>query len=235
MMREYWSPAHTMTSTKRFLFALGFFAAVSCLGVSTCSAQIEMLKIVFRRSSPQIAPESAEAKPMTLYIAGDKYTRIEYPVDPANHTQMLIITKEPDNWRINLVDRTAIHVLDPGPTFVSRNPIVWSPKPPGQPDPYEPFRDLEFGNETIFFRQNNPRDLGDRNIDGKNTKVSAIKAGGVEVTLFRDPEADKPVRIDLTKDGKPVMSFHYLQYDTKVPFDPTLFQLPEGIKVSEAK
>jgi len=224
-----------MTSTKRLLLALGFITAVSCLGASTCLAQIEMLKIVFRRSAPQIAPESTEAKPMTMYIAGDKYTRIEYPADPANHTQMLIITKEPDNWRINLADHTATHILDPGPTFVSRNPIVWSPKPPGQADPYERFRDLEFGNETIFFQQNNPRDLGVRNIDGKNTKAFAIKEGGVEVTFFRDAATENPVRIDLTKDGKPVMSFHYLEYDTKLPFDPALFQLPEGIQVSEGK
>jgi hypothetical protein len=223
-------------SPKHILFQLGFIVMATVFCASTSAAQqIEAMKIVFSRSGPTIAPNSADAQPITLYKAGDKYSRIEYPDDPANHTHTLVITKEPDNWVINLVDHTAHHTLDPGPTFISRNLIVWSPKPRGAPDPYKAFRELEFGSEPAFFRQKGARDLGVRKMAGKNAKALAVKDGGTEVTLFLDPETDKPLQLDLTEDGKLALSFHYLEYNTGVSFDPTLFEVPKGTKVTEAK
>lgn len=206
------------------------------LFVLTSSAQtIDMTKIVFRRAGPGITPDSANAKPTTMYIAGEKYTRVENAPDPVKHTHMLIITKEPDSWMIDLEKHIGRHMLDPGPTFVARNPILWIPKPPGEPDPDKAFQGLEFGNEAAFFRQNSPRDLGIRKIDGKDAKAFAIKSGAREVTLFLDPETEKPLQIDVTKDDKPDFSFRYLAYETNLKFDPALFELPEGLKVTEAK
>jgi hypothetical protein len=217
------------------LLQLGFFVAAISLSALTSSAQtIEMTKIVFRRIDPKLADSSA-AKPTTIYLAAEKYTRVENAPDPAQGKQILIITKEPDNWMINLADHTARHVLDPGPTFVARSPIMWHPKPPGEPDPDEAFRGLEFGNEATFFRQNSPRDLGERKLDGKNAKAFAIKSGAREATLFLDPETSKPLQLDVTRDGKADFSISYLSYQTDLPFDPALFELPEGLKITEAK
>ena len=87
----------------------------------------------------------------------------------------------------------------------------------------------------LFFRQNDPRDLGLRKIDGKDAKAFAIKSGTREVTLFLDPATEKPVQIDVTKDGKPDLSFRYFSYETDLKFDPALFDLPEGLTITEAK
>lgn len=220
----------------RAIVPRSFVIAVIALSASTGSAQtIEMTKIVCRRSGPDVAPDSVDAKPITIYKAGDKYCRREYQSDPAHGTQMLNITKEPDDWSINLADHTAVHRLDRGPTFNVRLHIFWTPKPPGQRDPDEIFRELEFGNEADFFRKNRARDLGLRKIDGKDAKAFTIKSGAREVTLFLDSQTEKPVQIDVIKDGKPEISFHYLTYQSGLPFDPSLFEIPEGLKITEAK
>jgi len=71
-----------------------------------------MTKIVFRRMSPDIAPDSFAAKPRTLYRVTDKYSRIEEPPHPEQGIHFLVITREPDSWTINLLDKTARHVID---------------------------------------------------------------------------------------------------------------------------
>jgi hypothetical protein len=130
-----------------------------------------MTKIVFRRISQDIVPDSFAAKPVTLYRVADKYSRIEEPPNPERGIHNLIISKEPDGWTINLLDKTARHLIDAGPTFSARTPIIWTPKPNGQPDPDKEFQDLEFGYEVRFFRQHKARDLGLRTVEEKECKA----------------------------------------------------------------
>lgn len=213
-----------------------FILAVTCMCALTSAAdELQMTKIVFRRMSPDIAPDSFAAKPRMLYRVADKYSRIEEPPHPEQGIHFLVITREPDSWTINLLDKTARHVIDAGPTFSARTPIVWVPKPSGQPDPDKEFQDLEFGNEVRFFRLHKARDMGLRKVEEKDCNALAIKSGGREVILLVDPATDKPVQMDFTKDGKPDFSIRYLSYETDLPFDPSLFEPPPGLKITESK
>ena len=221
-------------SSARLLRSLAFLAGAVFLSQTSSAQKIEMTKMVVRRSGPNIA-DSIESQPMSIYIVGDKYTRVELPPDPAHGRHMLVITREPDSWLINLVDHTATHLLDRGPTFISRNPIIWQAPKPGQPDEDQVFRSLEFGKEELFFSGNHGRDLGSRKVDGKNAKALAVKSGNKEVTLYLDERTGKPVQIDLTKDGKLDLSFHYDAYETGLPFEPKLFEPPSELKITEGK
>lgn len=220
--------------TRSFVSLTLVFAAV-LIATTSPAQKLEMMKIVYRMTGPKIPADAPIAKPISLYRAGESYTRVEYPLDSSHNTQLLRITKEPDDWLINLADKSAKHMLDAGPSFVSRNPILWMPKPPGQPDPDERFKDLEFGNEAKFFLQNHARDLGVRKIDGKDAKSFVMKNGSREVTLFLDAETEKPVQMDVVKDGNPELSIHYLSYETNLEFDPALFEVPQGLKITETK
>ena len=209
--------------------------AVTCLSqTGEMTTRLEMTKIVYRRSGPKITPDSAEAKPITIYRAGDKYCRSEASPDPARKMHMLRITKEPDDWIINLADHTGTHRLDAGPTFNVRLPIFWAPKPPGERDPDELFQDLEYGKEKDFFSRNHATDVGLRKVDGKDAKAFSIKTDTREATLLLDPETEKPLQLEVTKAGKPEITFHYTTYETGLSFDPALFELPEGVKITEA-
>ena len=41
--------------------------------------------------------------------------------------------------------------------------------------------------------------------------------------------------MDFTKGGKPDFSIRYLSYETDLPFDPSLFEPPPGLKITESK
>lgn len=195
-------------------------------------SQPRMTKIVCRYFGPQIPPGSPDAQLNTIYRAGDKYERVEQSSDLAQKNPMLQIMSEPDAWFVNLADHTAVHALDKGPDFSVHHCIVWS-QPSHLPDPT--FLDLEFGKEAIFVRQAQVKQIGMRKIENKEAKAFLAKGGDRDVALFFDSVTDKPLRVEVTKNGKPDMAVEYLEYETGLPFDPTLFELPKGIKITEQK
>src|ERR1041385_2836348 len=214
-------------------------AAVSLAVVLTIAAQDlapqtqpQMTKIVCRYFGPKTVPGSPNAQVNTIYRAGDKYDRLEQSSALAQKNRILQITSEPDAWIVNLGDHTAIHTLDKGPDFTVHRYIIWS-QPSGLPDPS--FLDLEFGKEAIFVRQAQVKEIGMRKIENKDVKAFLAKGGDRDVTLFFDPVTDKPIRIHVTKNGQPEMAVEYMEYTPGLRFDPTLFELPKGTKVTEAK
>src|SRR5438045_7621317 len=62
----------------------------------------KVIKIVSRFISSEIPPNSFAAKPKTIYIAGDSYSRVEEEPDREHGIHGLIIVSEPDSWMINL-------------------------------------------------------------------------------------------------------------------------------------
>ncbi len=195
----------------------------------------KMSKIIIRRISPAVSANSFAAKPKTIYRVTNKYCRIEEPPDPERRVHNLYITKEPDSWTINLLDKTARHILDPGPTFIAHIPIIWAPKPKRQPNPDKEFKDLEFGNEAQFFREHSAREIGMRSVGGRNCNAVFLKIGSREVALLLESKTGKPYQIDVVKDGKLDFSVRYLFYETNLPFQKSLFELPKGVKIIEAK
>ena len=95
---------------------------------------------------PEIQPGSFAAKPRTLYIAGNFFSRTEEEPDPEQRIHGLSIASEPNVWMIrNLFDHTGRHIVDPGPTYIVHHPIL-KKEAPGESDA------LEFGKEVAFFR-----------------------------------------------------------------------------------
>jgi hypothetical protein len=207
------------------------------IGVRTIAAQgLRMTKIVFQRTIPNAVPDSFAVKSKTLYVVGDKYWRVEEQPNPDRGTHNVSITREPDAWIINLADKTGQHMLDRGPTFNAHLPIIVVPKPDGKVDASDKeFEDLNFGDEVRFFYQYKARDLGSRTVEGKECKAYSIKSGGREAVLLVQPDNEKPVQLDVTKDGKPDFTIRYLSYETDLAFDPSLFEPPPGINITESK
>jgi hypothetical protein len=102
------------------------------------STNPEVTRIVCRFVSPEIPPDSFGAKPRTIYIAGESYSRVEEELDSAHGIHGLIVISEPDSWMINLVDRSGRHIVDPGPTFIVHHRIMATDAP-------RELANLEFG------------------------------------------------------------------------------------------
>jgi hypothetical protein len=208
-------------------------AAFSC--VTASASEPTMTKIVTRPVGPQVKANSFAAKPKTLYRAGTKYARTEEELDSENNIQALVVVNEPNTWMINLADKTGRHIVDPGPTFSFHAPIVWMLKFQGQPELDPAFKELEFGNELKFFRENGAHDGGARQVDRRSCKTLVLKRGGTTVILFVDAQTEAPFQIDVERDGEPKMSIRYLEYRTGLPFKHSLFEPPQSVKIAEAK
>jgi hypothetical protein len=204
------------------LFALCFS------GIARAEEEPAMTKIVVRMLALSAAGNLVPEKPKTMYVAGEKYARVEELPDAKAGGQKLIVTNEPDSWIINLTDKTAKHLVDSGPKFVTHAPIFWTTS--GQPEPE--FDDLEFGAELKFFGGGRGLDLKPRTLDGRRCKVISIKTGPHEALLFLDPKSEKPYQINLIKFGRLVSAVRYVSYETDIPFKASLFQPPEGIQIT---
>jgi hypothetical protein len=214
----------------RLLPALIVFAIVTPL----LADEPSMTKIVSRIISNSVPEGSFASKPKTLYRAANKYSRTEEELDAENNIHALVIVNEPDMWMINLADKTARHIVDPGPTFNFHAAIVWIPSRNGQPEENRDFKDLEYGNEVEFFHRHNANVARRAMAGGNTSKALSIKRGAREFLLLLSP-GDKPYQLDVLKNGKIEYSIRYLSYETNLPFEKSLFEPPKGLKVTEAK
>ena len=204
------------------------------VGATSFADEPLMTKVVISASGPKIPAESFIAKPKTMYLAGDKYSRVEQELDRESGVQARFITNEPDIWIVNLVTKTAQHIVDHEPPFEFHAPIVYRSKTKQNAETNVEFKGLNFGNEIQFFREQKARDAGQRKLDGKNFNVLVLKKGAIEVSLFVDPATDRPYQLDVVKDGKLSISFRYLEYKTNLPFQKSMFEPPDGVKISDA-
>lgn len=121
-----------------------------------------MTKLVTRLSGPKIPADSFAAKPTTFYLTGELYGRVEEEMDRERGVHPLFICNPPDTWIVNLVNKTAQHVVDRQPPFSFHAPILFVPKTKARPEANTEFKGLNFGSEVQFFRDQGARDLGQR-------------------------------------------------------------------------
>jgi hypothetical protein len=200
-----------------------------------CAAQVPaaapkplMTRIEYRNISPKIPADSFGAKPKVLYIAGTTYSRAEEQPDPPEGIHGLIVCAEPDIWMINLIPRTAQHIVDPSPTFIAHHNILDRDAP-------KEFSSFEFGKEIEFFRSHHATCLEAQSLDGQRCEVSEFKHESYRIRLFVRADTHKPFHLDVFRDDKPFFSIRYLSYQTDLPFDPVLFKPPAGVRIQEAK
>src|SRR5205807_655404 len=116
------------------------------------------------------------AKSKVYYIAGKTYSRVEEQPDPAENVHELIVCAEPDMWVINLLSRTAQHVVDPGPSFVVHHKLLDEGAP-------KEFSTLEFGEEIGFFRSHHAAALKAQSVDGQRCEASELKHDSFRMVL----------------------------------------------------
>ena len=187
-----------------------------------------MTRIEYRGISPKTPADSFGAKPKILYIAGTTYSRTEEQPDPAEGIHGLIVIAEPDVWMVNLIPRTAQHIVDPGPTFITHHNILDRNAP-------KDFSTLEFGKEIEFFQSHHATPLEAQSLDGQRCDVSEFKHASYRIVLFVRADSHKPFHLDVFRDEKAFFSIRYLSYQTELPFDPALFKPPAGVTITEAK
>lgn len=190
----------------------------------------KMLKVVTVAESDRIDPDSPAAKPRTLYRQGEKYGRIEEPVDPRTGAHLVFVVNEPDLWVADLVGKRGQHAVDPGPTYTFRAQIF------GQAASKNAvIRTIEFGCEARAMRAAGAKEAQTTHDEiGKVTRLEHTEAGE-QIVLLLDRETQKPKRLELYFDGQLAFAMNYKEYHDALKFDPDLFKKPAGVEYSEAK
>lgn len=213
-----------------------FLVTFALLFASAGSAQDSpktMTKIVVQLDSPGLPADSFARKPKSIYRSGNKFCRVEEAPDTEHGIHGVLIVNEPDAWMINLFDKTARHMVDPGPTFNCRLPIFSSPLPGGADDVDYAKLGLEFGHELEFFNSKNAQVQKGQVMQGKETVVHFLQIGNTKIALFTYGPNDFPLALGRTCEEKGEILW-YSGYG-QVPFDPKLFSRPEGVTIEELK
>ncbi len=185
-----------------------------------------MTKIAVQPQGPDIPAGSFAAKPKIMYRAGNRYCRVEEEEDTENHIHGLLITNEPDAWMVNLMTKTARHVVDPGPTFNCHMPLFGD-------DPDREVRALEFGLEMEFFSSKGAMPREGSVLQGKQTTQYQLEIGGSKLGLFTYGSPERPLAVGRVR-GEKGEIYWYSGFG-EVPYDAKLFAKPEGVKIEDAK
>ncbi len=192
-----------------------------------------MTKMSVRLEGLDVPAESFAAKPKVMYRAESGYCRTEELPDPEHGIHGLMILNEPDAWMVNLLTKTAKHLVDPGPTFNCHLPIFRGEQVKSAADMKAPLLELEFGRELGYFQGKGSAPNKGPVLRDKPTTVYVVDIGHSQLFLFTTGTPERPWAV-VRQHGTVKEIFWYGVYE-QLPFDQKLFAKPEGVKIEEVK
>lgn len=183
-----------------------------------------LTKIVFRFIAEELSANSDAAKPKTMYLAGDRYARVEEETDSA--TKKLIVVNEPDIWIADLGSKIGIHTINPGPDYTVHNPIL------GADVPDELF-DFEFGHEIEFLERIGAKFIGRKQIGNVDCETRQFEAHNFLVTVYVNSRTHVPVELKVFQGTKLKFQVQYVSYEIGREFEASLFEPPKDIRFTE--
>lgn len=185
-------------------------------------APTKLVHITVVNVTPGIDATSFNAQPKDFYRVGSGKLRIEEALDPANGIHAVIVVDEPKIWMANLYDKTGRFVIDPGPTYFARAPIVGT-------DLKGKLIDLEFGCENDFIAANAPKPVRSEEVGGVRYDVYRVADGADAVEILERAGTAEPAIVRYYRQDAVKMVLRYDLYATSLPDDPALFTPPAGI------
>jgi hypothetical protein len=168
-----------------------------------------------------------------MYRAGSQYCRTEEMRDPEHDIQGLLIINEPDAWMVNLLSKSAQHLVDPGPTFNCRMPIFRGEEIKSAADMKNTLLDLEFGRELGYFKGKGITPKQGPVLRGKSTTVYTVEVDDSQLSLFTIDSPERPWA--MARQHKDVREIFWYEVYEQLPFDPNLFTKPEGVSIENVR
>lgn len=203
--------------------------ALFCLPVGVfADASETMTKIVIRNVGGNVDPASFEAKPVTHWRMGTRYGRVQEEPDPNMGIHGLIVVNEPDVWMANLYTKTARHIVDSGPTYVYRVPLLSTRDFPG-------FLLFELGKEFEFIEAHAVEKNGTEMVDGQSCDRYELAKDGVLVVFHAKEGTRTPFQLEINQGDRQLRKVRYEVYETGLPPDLSLFEAPQGMSIEELR
>jgi hypothetical protein len=180
-----------------------------------------MTKLEVFMEGPDIPAGSFRTKPKVMYRAGSRYCRTEEALALENGIHGLAIVNEPDAWMVNLLNKTAKHMTDPGPKFNCHLPIF--------PDSDN---SLEFGLELEYFKGKGAAPQKGPVLQTKSTTLYKVDFGNsTALAMFTYGIPERPLLVSRVRGDKGEIFWFSGWGD--LPFDAALFAIPEGAKIED--
>ncbi|HYR22230.1 MAG TPA: hypothetical protein VEP30_04795 [Chthoniobacterales bacterium] len=205
------------------VMTLASFTLIACSVARGGEKRESMTRIEFSFEADLLR----SARPKTIYVAGDRYARIEEFADATSGVKNLIVVSEPDIWLVDAVRKTVGHAVNHETDPTVHNPIL------GPDGPEELFA-LEYGREVSFFEEANASRLAAEELYGKRCDVREIIVAEYRLRLYVDPHRRTPIAMKAFKDGELLFGLRYSNYQTDLPFDLSIFRPPKGLTLIEA-
>lgn len=191
-----------------------------------------MTKLIVRLESPDVPKASFPTLPKTIYRAGIGYCRIEELPDIEHGIHGLVVINEPDIWLVNLLNKTARHQVDPGPTLNCHLPIfIHGEDAKSAADTSNSLLGLEFGRELSYFKEKGAAFAPGPSLQGQPTNAYTVEIGDSQLLLFTSGTPERPVAV-VRRRGTNREVYWYSSFD-EVPFDAKLFAKP-AVKIYDA-
>jgi len=195
---------------------------LSGITLAAHAADDKMLYLEYRLVGKSIEAESFDAQVKKLWRIGSSYLRFDDAPNPVTKIHGLIIVAEPDIWIVDRNTNQAQHTVDPGPNYKIHFPLFAS-------ESSEKLRQLEFGRELQYFRENGATELPPQEVDGIKCKLLRLELDGDEVTLFLKTD-ETPLQVAV-KSPDYEYALRFLRYEPDRKPDRALFQLPPGVQL----
>jgi hypothetical protein len=183
-----------------------------------------MARIVYRDVSPGVEAGSVAGQPHTLFRAGQRFGRMEYPPNPDQDTHLVVIVREPQVWIVDLEHMTIVESRDPGPSYVFRAPVLGAK---GEPIPLFA---LEFGKEFDFLEANGAGPPQAVTIDGAEADRYEAVFEDLTVVLIASPGSRVARELKVFKEGGLYRAFHYDSYELDLDPVDALFRAPQNMR-----
>jgi len=180
----------------------------------------------FSYSAADLGGGAVGALPKTMYLAGQGFARIEQPADTSSGSKNLIVVHDPDIWVIDGRRKNGTHSINPDVGI--RNPILG---PSGPQDLFE----FEYGQEAEFFDRVPTRNLPSEKVGTVYCRARELTYGDFVVRLHTDEVTQLPVQVQVLEGKKLLFTIRYLTYQKGLPFDPSLFEPPKDVVITESK
>jgi hypothetical protein len=202
----------------------GTFVLSCCLLIVASGAAAEpatALRVVTRFDSAELAPDSPDRLPRTIWRSGPNMVRIEGIVSAETGHKMLLVANSPHLWLADLESATGSHTVDPGPEIGAEVPVF--------PLPIDALSELQIGNESDYFREHRAQPKGRTSMDGRACERQDIETPEYLLVGCFEPFTGRPVAIGV-RVGTAVMAVTYLEYDRNAQLPEGAFSRPPGVE-----
>jgi hypothetical protein len=208
--------------TYRYL-GLTAFLVLLCVGLAPAdNPPLTMMHIRYRIVPGGVKAGKYRLERVDFWRSGDRFLREDREPTKENEFLSTVIAADTDIWTVHEKRRYAFHFDNPDRAVNAAIDVFHGAR-------LNIFGDLPFGREVEYFAEHGSS-LPPREVHRKLCEISQLTIDSTTLTLCVLKTTGLPFVLQVV-DGRYDYEVRYERYETALPFDSTLFALPDSVRV----